>query len=449
MSQLAAKGLLLWFEKSLTFQCLFESAELPCKLCEQRGFLCGAKIFGPKTQSKTEDTVDKIQKNQSTEPFPLHVSTLHDQVLSPLEKQFILFFFQTASHSSVFTFQPSLAAKDGPILPAHRAKVLISSNALRYAILAYVSNSKLGREGNIKTLQYIGQCYRSIHEAIATSGVVDTVYACYILIVLAFEMQDPTEMIVTHLVGVCQGVKVVQSTSMLLGTREFLWIERLWQNILHRIYHRLQQICHDPCTLAPQVKRIYEILQGSQSFMLCHSGTLAGDTWKKQKVQRFHSLGIHFQFCFIHYLLQTSFGVDDRTDADRLTASLGQILRQLINAALEIDSPLFARDVQTLSQFTLDSYIRPGSSQTILVEARMNYDITLSLYFSSIIIHGLLFSEPNWALKSAAVLLCQIVVLRGDKHPPGSLFEIRNLFMAGLILTTDSYPRGSPTFVGF
>ena len=88
-------------------------------------------------------------------------------------------------------------------------------------ILAYVSNSKLGRECNIKTWQYFGQCYSSIDEAIRASDIVDMVYACYTLIVLAFEMLQPTATIVTHLKGFCQGIKVVQSTSILLGTREF------------------------------------------------------------------------------------------------------------------------------------------------------------------------------------------------------------------------------------
>ena len=394
-------------------------------------------MLGPKTQTKGEN----ILNDKSTLSISVHRPTLHYEMVTRRERQLILFFFQNAAPTSIFTLRPRHQTKDGPLIPVPRAKVLISSKPLLYAILAYASYSKTGAESDINTLQYMDQCYKHLRKAIATASVVDIVYACYTLIVLAFETAETTEVILAHLGGVCQGIRVLQSNPAWIGTREFLWMERMWQNIFHRIYYRLQRTCDDPSALASQVKEIYGILKSCNPFMLRDKEPLL-DGWKEQKIQRFHSLGIHLQYCFIHYLLQTSFARDIEGEDDLVSIAyrFDEILTQILKAVPEIDCQQFVDDLYKSCQY---DYIGPGFPGPIPEEPLSYYDITLSLYFSSIIIRGVLWSEPYCTLKSAAVSLCRIVALRSDVHPPGSLFEIRNLFLAGLVLTKYLYPIGN------
>src|SRR5205823_1281876 len=127
--------------------------------------------------------------------------TPDDQRLPPLEMTYLQF-LDTTNRICTFIghgYNMQLASNDLQI-PLYRLGFPISSEPLRYAVLAHASFKRTGHQ-SVDTLRYLGKCYKCLSEAIAKSDFISVVYSGFTLICLALQLNEPMETALSHVLG--------------------------------------------------------------------------------------------------------------------------------------------------------------------------------------------------------------------------------------------------------
>lgn len=438
--------------KCLMIQCVYERIELPCTLCKSRGFPCGAadKIWGP--QSNKQLALQPGQFVFAVESPQLPLTQIYHSARES-DHEYIQFFLAklrniplTSSEALKLGFWPSQV---GPLIPAHR--VISASEPLRLAVLSYASFYKAGSKLSIPALQYFGRCLLSIINATSVLRTVDLLYAVYTLIILAFENEEPINTVLIHLSRICRDFNSLAHPGNGLDIREYLWMERLWQNMFHRLYGYLLEN-RSLSAVAIYMESIYQILQNSE-FLLepdPRESIVFSEDKYDPAIQKVQTAAIYMQYYFCHYLLQINLAVNDRRIVTApLTVKLSQVLHHIVTSISQVKHKKFLESFQTLSQFNFNDYIQSGGESHQLptdVHGGLRYGFAFSLYFSAMLINSTLDAAPDPAAYYAAISLSKIIVLRPTRpteYPFSYFFDVRNLFLAGLILTRSRYPAGN------
>src|SRR5579859_37829 len=173
----------------------------------ERGLTCGPKIWGNEKSTKRMSGPETA----GTFFFPLAIPIPNSQsgFITPLDYSYLQFFLEKQHE---FEFVASVGCGSDLIRPRATA-LLFSSEPVRCAILAYASFVKTEMEGerlrwclrdstffppkklNVNTLRYIGQCYKSLRDAIANRVTIDLAYACGTLFLVAAATNDSMETI--------------------------------------------------------------------------------------------------------------------------------------------------------------------------------------------------------------------------------------------------------------
>ena len=344
--------------------------------------------------------------------------------------------------------------EDGPLLPDHRLGFLRTSKPLLYAALSYAAFRKSCCP-SIDTFRYLGESYKSLRDAISAGAVLDVVYACYTVLVLGFEMKEPLDTIITHLLGVFQAYQLLDPARFGVEDWEMVWMERLWQNIFHKTYIRLILFANEnPSTLAMYIDRIYKILHCNR-FSLQQNLSLRVGGSPLSQFHGIHTLGIYMHFYLLHYMLQCSPLCLNTTEIPAIEVTLTKVLRHMIESVDRIKLGGLRSDFERLAKFDFRAFVNSTDNEIFAPPDGgdcLDYGITLSLYFSAILVNEAILNNQHCGrIKSlssgAAISLCKIVTLRSTKHSIGFPFEIRNLFLAGLVLTNSLHPTGTTAFI--
>lgn len=404
--------------------------------------MCGAeeKTWGPKTEDKlAQGPLIYDPEERVFVPFPQAVPTPDDQLLTRDDSMYLQFFFERNGGGCIFSFD--LWCID-LLIPVHRIVFPVASKPLRYAVLAIASFLKAGHQ-SVETFQYLGQCYKHIQEAIKKSAFIDIVYTSYAIIVLTFRLQsEAVDTILSHLLGVCEGLKWLQNTPADLTIEEMLMMQQIWENTFRSLYFKLWLPRHQSWpSFAMQLDKSCSILHSCR-FILEPSVRL-----KRSGVMNLElsTLTLYMQYYFSQFLLRTNLIVGDPNQygTQSITESLRQVLRQIREVVTRLSIERVADQIQKLSE--PDPYL-PVELECLPLD-NLQSQVLLSLYFSTMLIDNMLLpavSDRSDELATlSALALCRLsnpeMGMDIDEYLP---LKLRNLVFAGLILTTSSHPDG-------
>lgn len=428
---------------------MYESVELPCKSCSERGFPCGDKVFATIDRKASDGKTHAI----SSELYGIldispPLTTPDDLVCSPIEKQYLQFFHTTfdGGVSNDITYNMQFWSLD-LVIPLHRMIFPIASKALRYAVLTFAEFLRAGHM-SFDALQYLGKCFRSINDAISNStSFVDLVYASYTVVVLGLKMKEPMEKMLTHLHGFCLGLKSLMNTPDALPIEESLWMEQIWQNLFRRVDWQQRLLRYNaPSTFVRYTDATNCILQSSK-FLLCQLYP-QGPTITEATCQRLHTCAIYLHYYFLQCLLQINLDGEDRNQEKITSAfqSLKDVLAQIIEIGVHFNDDYILNCILRLSSQELN--IPP-----LKIPCEPWQSAVFSLYFSAVLIESTLMVPASKESKSLAVLAALAVRYVTTLEMPATVYcsdyvlNLRNLFLAGLILTNSTYPCGIALYI--
>jgi hypothetical protein len=361
-----------------------------------------------------------------------------DQLLAPIDKPYLQFLVTTNRLCSFLghTYTMHLASNDLQI-PIHRVMVPISSKPLRYAVLAHASFKKMGPD-SIDTLRYLGQCYKCLHEAVAKSDFMDVVYTGFTLICLAIQLDEPVETMLSHIWGVCRSLQRLDGTTSELTLEEWFWMREIWQEIFTRIFVRLSRLRYqDWAALTSHIEKINDLLEASAGFLLEQNLDRQVPMMRDAIWQRVKVLGVYMQYYFSYYLLRVNLGASDGNEqlTTRVASSLREILRQMMEFIPRLDDG------------RLFDYIGKVGANPFAAKFEFppSVAILLSLYYSALLIDSIVAPVSNQSSHTntfSAILLCRVSLPSTVLANHDLRLKIRNLFLAGLILSKSLYPTG-------
>ena len=218
-------------------KCIFQSPELPCTMCQERGLSCDVdeNVFRPKTELKQCETQALTLHTRKS------LSFLDRPLSSPGEYRFTA---QESLHihdlfGTGFFWAPLNISCDGRLLsvPARKDDVMkriasllftFSSPTVRYAILAYASFC-FNKARPKDSFYYLGLYYQYLRKAISSTALVDIVYASNLVCLLAREMGESLDVVSIHSLGLSQALKTLKSTPSTLTPHEWFSLEHSCQ----------------------------------------------------------------------------------------------------------------------------------------------------------------------------------------------------------------------------
>ena len=336
--------------------------------------------------------------------------------------------------------------QDGPLLPNNRAASLRSSKPLLYAALSYASFGVADRP-TAETFEYLGRCYKHLIEAISAGAILEVIYTSYTILVLGFKMKESWDIILTHLSGVFQALKNLDLAQVKVQDRELMWMERLWQNILHKVWFRLKSLgIHDSSMFARSMETICGILESGPSSQSQAVSQFPNDYFDEPValLHEAHTLGIYMHFYSSHYIVHCS---NQILDYESKSLTLDLVLDGVMEILGKIKFVRLREELQLLFQFDFNAFINLINNDNEPPTLRLRYRVVLSLYFFVIIMKGWLLDdygceEVSYSSFVAAMSLCQIALAQYPMHVEDICpfrFEIRNLFLAALVLGKSRY----------
>src|SRR5579871_2879821 len=167
-------------------QCVYDMIHSTCLRCEDRGWVCGEKLWGSETQSKLlkghsrDHVVGQISFVTNSRPVP----PPDDFSLMEHDGLYMQYFLEQRLRSCAATL---LRYRDHvigyEIIPQERYALLWSSIPMRWAALAFASFRKGNDRLDRTTLIYLGKSYMHVREALV-SPKIDLLYTCYTLFML-------------------------------------------------------------------------------------------------------------------------------------------------------------------------------------------------------------------------------------------------------------------------
>ena len=205
MSEMETEGIKL-NNGLLTRKCEYEKPELPCKLCEKRGFQCGRneKVLGPKTHLKSMR--GQFQRISTEYIFPLSNAFLNAQgeKLNEIDSRYLRRIFDhllPAYSAEMSVLQVDLSNLSGNLngnIYFPWFKFPLSSKSFRYATLAlsYALDSTNGTGSS-----YLAGFYEHINEAIDGSSITEVVVSSYVALLCSFRTYEPIETLLVYFNG--------------------------------------------------------------------------------------------------------------------------------------------------------------------------------------------------------------------------------------------------------
>lgn len=189
MSTLATKGTSHLILNNADNQCVFDDPELPCALCAEKGFQCGAKLPGPKTQ--TEYSRPGITSIPGTTVFklprPLHIPDALRVGSIDVE----MFFKRRKCHGPHLVITPVFCYIFGfSGLHEDRLSSVVEYAPLRYATLAYLEVAKVGVV-TVNALSFLDQFYVHTRDILAKPVHINLMHAA--ILVLCVLQVDGTD----------------------------------------------------------------------------------------------------------------------------------------------------------------------------------------------------------------------------------------------------------------
>ena len=247
------------------------------------------------------------------------ISKPKDKMVTPFDDLYLQYFSEKRCRSSY-----SLASAAGEIvgwtvLPKRRSSLLVTAQALQYAVMGFGSYMKSGDQTREHTILYIGRCYEYTRLAILHSPTVELIYVSYILFRLAIFMDESIETISIHLSGFHAVRKYLKSNPWLVEEWEWDWMDALWLDALVNLSHKLDN--GDPSTFSREIKNVCGMLDELNNEN--HQATSNFQTPHGREVS------ICIQYYFTYYVLLIS-GVlkDESNHAARKTANTLGLLTQ-------------------------------------------------------------------------------------------------------------------------
>ena len=229
MSSLEKEGRVA-FIVMLIGQCEYHFPELPCKLCQERGLICGAgdKVWGryrEERQGTVGLQVGRSWSQSSSQLLPIvhrPVPTPDDEVLSPLEIMAIQQFCNNTPKWPKFAFPiyftPIFGFERYRFCIFHRYGPNLRSSLLRHSIRLMLT---FGTGENVP-LTTLGQMYPCMSEAITHHRYFELAIATWSLSAYGLEGRLPWNEMESHLKGFWQSLR--KALTLNLTTEEWCWL---------------------------------------------------------------------------------------------------------------------------------------------------------------------------------------------------------------------------------
>ena len=276
-----------------------------------------------------------------------------------------------------------------------------------------------------------------MRQAISNAAFVEVVFGSYFLMRLAVPMKSPSEVIFDHAIGLSLALRSLQEFPSSLSLYEWLWLEQKCLSTLNHLRYCILRRHSSPSpesAFTPQIQRKVASICSLYSDLLVPINVFMQISERPQiylKRLRLHQ-GCFFLFSF--HLLQINHPSANGGGDATIACTLKLILQQFLDLILASNIRL-RNDVQTLLQQNLSDFAQPITPSPLDISEYSRY------FFLMLINTALPFppSEENNTLAiMSAAFLCRICASRSDK----TIFQVRDLFLAGLILTSSRHPVG-------
>jgi len=398
---------------------------LPCKRCKERGVFCGAKIWGKKTESGLlDEPSSELFSSKSVLFLARPIPKPENEIVTPHDDLYLQFFHLERIYRVVFQIidlEGEIVSRS--ILPRSRMSLLLSSDVLRYAALAWAS-SRMPRNSTPHTFQYLDRCYRRMREAISGPVSIDLAYASYLLALID---NNPS-----HLAGFRKIVKRLESEPNGLSTWETPWLLILYHEALLHLRLKLTCSVMEIGVFATQVQTICHILRGT---WYSDAAIYAFSPFHRRKFVE----AVHFYFSTYILLL-----LNGLVEAQNIatTTELSFIICELHQATTYVS--------ESFHTIRVPFAIAP---QLLSFELRENLRITKLRWYLRLKLSSQLLEnydrESPYVLQSARELCNLATQLRMSEIDfQNDLREVEDLFLSGMVMTKSQHPGGnSPSSV--
>jgi len=453
LSTLATKGTSQILKIGSDLRCVYEGAEVRCELCKRRDLPCGDKLLGPKTQDKTYRE-ERLQKRQRRSFLPIlpQLPTPDDLRYTVADAQYLQYlqsrdqYHYGPCRSDVY--EVDVYASD-ILIPLQHMLFPVSSKSLRYAILALGSAWKADRL-SVETFEYLSQYYKYTNEAIAIFAYADIIYASYALIKLAFRFEEPLDTVLTHFNGVSRCISFFDARPVYLINDDQMCMERIWNDLLADFYLRIlrDRRHEDFDTLANYVDAICGFLGPHWPRIAATLRWLGGQREVSIKAleHNIRTVEIYFQYYFLRYLV-TANGKGEQEQTTLAAEWLREVCHEMVRLGRSLN--LLERFDQILGLDIAEDEVSmellsPKQVHTVRFEKAL-----LSLYLWAHVVDASVAPEnprnPERAARGA-IALCKMyrewaAALTTFEKDSCSYNDNRNLFLAGLILNKNLFPR--------
>ena len=235
---------------------VYRSAEEPCKLCQQRGLPCGAKILNS-TISKDLLNTNRSESYQTSAVISRCIANCQDDFVLPSDRQYLALIRVLSeiqfSHRNGVAFEqytdinvrsidvnrPEASLRGCDIVSLPWPKFPLSSRAFRFAALAFASSNMEGDHTDSKTPNYLAKFFKYIQEALQEKKFTEIGIACYTMIlyhcITIFDDPSSFESMLTHLGGFCKVVIELKRRTMSNDQNNLFDV--LWDAAFHVLQH--------------------------------------------------------------------------------------------------------------------------------------------------------------------------------------------------------------------
>jgi hypothetical protein len=441
---------------------------MDCDRCKAKRRPCGDKIPAPKSRemlsSALEATVVRAEQSALTMRVHARFTEGHDQpslediprsppppddtCLSQLDMQYLQYLFSVPScrlwKSAVFGID--YLFRDIEVSAHHLLPLPISSKLLRYAMLAVASSRKDGSE-SIQSSDHMACWYQCMRQAISNASFLDIIYSNYVVFRRGLEIHEPLDTLLIYLQGVTEGIKGLKNHPPDITVEELLWTERMWRgNYYPLIFEYLRPLRFEPETLARYIDEIclgFDVLWPWLPSNLA-SRTASPSPWILEHQPR--TLELYLYYYFLRYLLYVDrAGVMD-SDSQRRLECVAAPLRKVLQRIVQLGHKQGRADLfRKISGMTLASTTIPENRAYTIFQLQQ-----LSVYCFAFLLDSMLVvpqtPQSHHITISAALAQCYISSLMPATAQYMN-FQMKFLFVSGLVLTTSQYPEGETVTV--
>ena len=447
---------------------MYESLQLPCKLCQERGVPCTPKTWGPKREQNFSHS-DASSSITIFATVPRQPGSPDDQRLSPGEWMRILE-FQSLWQESRYVPQrltSRLSAQVGiglynvpdPDLNPY------TSNLYRTAVLVLMScvtNSNYS-----ETAHYLVRYHREAERCVENSSLVELVYSSYVVTIYSIIGGESVQMAIRYCREFCKCF--IELTRKQNTIDE--WIELLWRDILMSIYYVYRDRVSCDClrNVAPseELVREWEGLLDTSYCILVSEEDIADlplSMTTEKICHKLKSLSVYMQILLDLFLIRvnvTEQAGETKLLRNRLYSVLDRILQLVAHLSNISDCIYHTYQMEqhpgpfnnlTTNIFLQLADVQPRGLRTATKPVTRDTALAL-LYAFARLLKNLLepSADVDEKIKSeiyrSAIAICRLCANIHIGSAMETLLVKRSLFWAGLILTESKLSPGQSTFM--